>query len=198
MTCDCLPTRRLPVRGFTLIEVLVVVALIAIMAAVIVPRFSGNEQRQFQLAVDQVADLLTMYAQRESSGSTSVGLEQDYGRNELLLVVLDIDPTRRGAPSAWMRDHNTRPVRLPKFMRPEDVVVFADGEAVDISQWPLTNNVGQDRPSIEIAMYGPRTSANLKLPPYAVAPIRTDDLRDSAGVRERVDLDASGRSREDW
>lgn len=192
------PSRNAQLRGFTLLEMLVVVMLIAIMATMIVPRFSGNERRQFQLAVDQVADLLTMYAQRESSGTTSVGLEQDYSRNELAMVILDIDPSRPGAPSAWVRDHNTRPVLLPKFMRPEDVVVYADGQAVDISQWPLTNNAGQDRPSIDVTLFGPNATARLTLPSYGVAPLRMDELGDSAGLRDRTDLDASGRSREDW
>ena len=191
------PSRIRTPRGFTLLEMIVVVVILAILAAAAVPRLVGNERRQFQLAVDQVADLLTMYAQRESTGMTSVGLEKN-SANRLGLVILDIDPSRPGQPAMWRPDHNVKPVALPKFMREDDVVVFADGDEVDIAQWPLTNSVGQDRPAIDVVMYGPGETATLTLPPYGTSPVRMHDLRDSAGVRERVDLDGTGRSREDW
>lgn len=173
-----------------------VVVMLAILAGMIVPRLSTNERREFRLAVDQVADLLTMYAQRESLGQKIVGLQQ-HG-HALQLMLLDYDNTQPGASANWRSDVYVKPVKFPPFMRTEDVEIWADGEYVDTSTWPLSTELGQDRPMIEMAMTGAGESARLVLAPYAVAPVNLSDLRDSAGVRERLDLDAAGRSREDW
>ena len=43
-------------NAFTLIEMMVVIIIIGIMAAMVVPRISGNRDREFNLTVDRVAD----------------------------------------------------------------------------------------------------------------------------------------------
>lgn len=193
-----LPLHRRLHPGFTLVEVLVVVVMMAILAGVIVPRLGTNERREFRLAVDQAADLLTMYAQRQSLGQKIVGLQQDLRSNSIQLLLLDYDNNNPGSPANWRRDVYVRSVKFPPFMRPEDVEIWADGDYIDTSSWPLSSELGQDRPSIEIVMSGAGETARLVLAPYAVAPVNLSDLRDGAGIRERVDLDAEGRSREDW
>jgi prepilin-type N-terminal cleavage/methylation domain-containing protein len=185
-------------HGFTLIEVTVVVVILAILASMMVPHFSGTEHRQFQLAVDQTEDMLTMYSQRESLGQKVVGLHYDPVRNELSLMEIDTDYSQPGAVSDWRMDQNVKPVQYPAFMRPEDIQITADGQWVDTSSWPLSTTVGQDRPTIEITLSAGADSERLLLMPYAVAPLRMNDLGDSAGVRERIDLDNTGRSRENW
>jgi type II secretory pathway pseudopilin PulG len=178
--------------------VLVVVIMLAILAGMIIPRLSTNDRRQFRLAVDQAADLLTMYAQRQSLGQKIVGLQQDAHANALQLLLLDYDNNNPGSPANWRSDVYVKPVKFPPFMRPENVEIWADGEYLDTSNWPLSTELGQDRPMIEIVLSGAGETARLVLAPYAVAPVNINDLRDGAGVRERIDLDASGQSREDW
>src|SRR4051794_30046245 len=140
--------------AFTLIEIMVVLIIISILAAMFVPKLTGNEKRQFRMTVDQVADLLTVYAQRESNGQKVVGLQFDPGRMELALVEIDTDNSRPGIPADWKVDHNVAPVHLPSFMRPEDLMVYADGQLMDITSWPLSTTIGQDRPQVEVTLTG--------------------------------------------
>src|SRR5262245_19676260 len=125
-------------RSFTMIEMIVVLLIIAIMATMAVPNLGNTQRREFRLAVDQVADLLTMYAQRESLGEKIVGIQHDTQLGTLQLVVLDYDNTNPGAAANWRRDVYVKPVKLPVFMRPEDLEIYADGDFIDTSTWPLS------------------------------------------------------------
>ena len=83
----------------------VVVAILAVIMAMTVPRMLGREGRDLQLSADRVADLLTMYAQRESLSSRPAGIWHDTATHRLVLMVLDTD----GAT----RDHIHTVVRTP-------------------------------------------------------------------------------------
>jgi hypothetical protein len=84
-------------------------------------------------------------------------------------------------------------------MLDSDVEFFVDGDPCDPSQWPLSSEPGQQRPSIEIHMRGPDGSAaTLILSSYAVAPMIIDGVHSSGAIRTEIDLDGSGRGREDW
>ena len=178
---------------------MIVVVILGILATLMLPRMTGSQRRRFDLAVDQVADLLLMYAQRGDLGRHPVGLSFDGERDRLMLMALapiDDSPT---SPAEWTIDPLVRPVELPGLVDAEYLAVYADGEPVDIRRWPLTHAKGQDRPTIELYL---RTRdqalhAGLRLAPNAIAPTRiTDDY--FAAVRTAIDLDAAGRSREDW
>ena len=45
-------------RAFTLIEVILVCVMMALLAMVVLVRFSGTEGRRFELAVEEIGDLL--------------------------------------------------------------------------------------------------------------------------------------------
>ncbi|MFM7806416.1 MAG: prepilin-type N-terminal cleavage/methylation domain-containing protein, partial [Planctomycetota bacterium] len=49
-------------RGFTLIELIVVSALLAIVAALVVPRLTGMARREADVAAERLAELLSMFA----------------------------------------------------------------------------------------------------------------------------------------
>lgn len=189
------PTRR---EGFTLLEVIVAVSIIAILASIIVPRFAGGSRRQFDLAVDQVGDLLVMFAQRDNLGRQPIGLMHDDDTQVLKLMVLDTIDEDSTGPAEWRPDLFVQPLVLPPILDHEAIWVYADGEQVDIREWPLAHMPGEERPMIEIVLRSrdEEHQATLLLPAHGVAPVRTDKVAYAA--RQPVDLDAQGRSREDW
>jgi len=184
--------------AFTMIEMIVVLVILAIMAAMVVPRMTGNAQREFRYAVDEVADMLTMFAQRQNLGQKPVGIFQDRGQNSLALMVMDTDAGASEQGAGWRMDRYVQPIQFPPFMLDTDIDIMIDGQRVDASQWPITCEIGQERPTIQIAMRGAGEWATLTLHPYGVAPEVTNDRETLSAARMPLDLDGSGRSREDW
>lgn len=197
-------------RAFTLIEMIVAVAVMALLATAIVPRLSGLASRRFDLAVTQASDLVMMFAQREMAGTSPVGLDLQVtrdGERRLRLLVLTPPP---GEPEAadladWRLDPFVRPVALPIEVDPDSVRLVVDGEELDIRFSPFTHVPGDRRPRIELLMASADGSrfGRIVLPPYALGPdvLIGDDVRAGGGFgegRTPVDLDAAGRSREDW
>lgn len=187
---------RATVRAFTLLEMIVVIIVLAILATLIIPRLTGNQKREFRATVDKVGDLLTMYGQRQNLGQKIVGLQQRRDDNTIMLI--EIDSADAAGFSNWRIDPYVKPVRLPVFMTDADIEFYVDGDPYDIADWPLSSEPGQERPTIEIRMRGPEDFATLVLQPHGVAPIVINGENSSGINREPVDLDAEGRSREDW
>lgn len=196
--------------GFTLLEIIVAVAIMALLATAIVPRLSGLGQRRFDLAVTQAADLVMMFAQRDMAGTTPVGIDLQVnpdGERRLRLLVLTPPP---GEPDAtelteWRRDPFVRVVTMPNAVDPGMIRLIVDGEEVDILSGPFTHVPGDRRPRIEMLLgsSGGDRFGRITLPPYALGPdiVIGKDIRSAAGFgggREPLDLDAAGRSREDW
>jgi prepilin-type N-terminal cleavage/methylation domain-containing protein len=188
-------------HGFTILELTVVLLVIAMMAVMIVPRLTTTRKRTFENTVEQIADLMLMYAQRESLGQRPVGLRLERDRNgdsRLLLETLDIDPNN-ASDQTWRRDRFVNPVVLPSVIDVDSLLIRADDEFVDIEDRPLMNTPGETRPHIEISL---RTvdsahSAILSLAPHALAPVRLSG--DGRGERPTaIDLDQGGFGREDW
>ncbi len=186
-----------PRRGFTLLELLVVLVILALLFSMIVPRFAGTDRRALQLVSDQVADLLTMYAHRATLGQKPVGVGYDPERRAIMLLVIDIDLDRPDQPADWQVDRLVTPVKLPSTVDLFDA--RADGEPVDLALWPIANRPGKDRPTIEITLVGRdgETTA-VVLAPHAVAPRQIDPDEVGPAVRMPIDLDAAGRHREEW
>lgn len=185
--------------GFTLLEVIIVIALLAIMASIAVPRLVSHEGRTLQLAADGVADLLTVYAQREQLSARPVGIWHDAQRNWLVLMVLDIDPANPDEPAAWRPDRACKPLKLPASVSSDGVLVTADGSPVEIRQWPIATQPGQQRRSIEITLItNDGRTTTVELASHAMAPHHVDQASIELGERVPIDLDAAGRQREDW
>jgi prepilin-type N-terminal cleavage/methylation domain-containing protein len=183
-------------RAFTLVEIIVVLIIIVLLASVTTPRFFGNNERIFRNTCDQVADLLTMYAQREALGQKPVGLIYDPSRHWLMLAVYDMDPESGSRSGGWRWDPLVSPVKLPEFAAL--VEVLTNGEIVNIAEWPLASRPGQDRPTIEVALQGPSEVVRIVLPGYAMSPRKFRESDTAAGYLTPVDLNLSGRMREEW
>jgi len=175
----------------------IVIVIIAILGAMTVPRLLGNQKRAFQLAVDQTGDLLTMFANRESMGQKSVGLVYDHDRRALVLLSIDIDDTNANSVADWRPDPFVKPVKFPQWLTVADLI--ADGESVIDSPWPVASTPGQGRPTIQVILAGPDgLGASLTLDAHSLSPIVHGGQDPSPLVHQRVDLDAMGRTREDW
>ncbi len=182
--------------GFTLIEMIVVIIVIAIMASITMPRLTGNRNREFELVADQVSDLLMMYAQRESLGTKPVALWEDSSKRQLVLAILEQDEQDPTAQPIWVPDRFVRPVRLPDGVAIVDVQ--ADGESIDITQSPLQTEPGKNRPVIAVILEGPNGVVTIALSSHALSPRKVygENYLDYLGGP--TDLDAAGRDREDW
>lgn len=184
-----------------------VISIMAILAGVMIPRLTGIAGRRFDLFSTQVADAMLLFAQRDLSGGTPIGIDIVPGRagDRPRLRLLTLSPPR-GFPDAepeWQPDAFLRPVPIPMEVDAASLRVIVDGEELDITTSPFRHVPGDRRPTIEVtytAIDG-RRSALVSLPPYAVSPTiqRNDGLRiGQSPVRAPIDLDASGQSREDW
>lgn len=173
---------------------IVVILVLSILGTLIVPRLTGNQLREFRLTVDRTGDLLTMYGQRQNLGQKIVGITHNRADHSLALIEIDAE----SGYSDWRYDSYVKPVRLPAFMTEHDIEFLVDGDPYDPSEWPLSSEPGQQRPSIEIRLRGPEEIATLVLSPHGVSPMIMNGVHSSGNVRQAVDLDGEGRGREDW
>ena len=179
---------------------IVVIAVLAVVMAMTVPRLVGRQGRVLQLAADRIADLMTMFAQREALSGRPVGIWHDADRHQIVLLILDIDEARPEEPAEWRPDRTVRPVPLPASVDVQrGVVATVDGTPVDISQWPIATEPGKPRPRVEVSLYDDDGRVKtVVLPSHALAPYLLDAGHAVLASREPIDLDAAGRHREDW
>ena len=79
------------------------------------------------------------------------------------------------------------------------MAVIADGDVVDVRQWPITTEPGRPRPTIEISLITDEGMVKtIVLPGHAIAPYEVEAGEERAELRSPVDLDGAGRHREDW
>ncbi|MEE2908460.1 MAG: type II secretion system protein [Planctomycetota bacterium] len=186
-------------RGFTLVEVIVAVTIMALLVSMIAIRISGTRDKQISLAVDQLRDLLMMYALRSEHAPEPIALSMDPHYMTIALVRRE-PPAYAGGDSQWIRDPFVPVVQIPEFMELEDIEVLADGDWIDIVEWPLVAMPGQDRPTVEINLGFENRVIALRLASHSLYATRHDSaVTDSElAPREPEDLDQTGRWQEDW
>jgi prepilin-type N-terminal cleavage/methylation domain-containing protein len=183
-------------HGFTLMEIMIVVVVLALLATMAIPRFADNDKRRFKMAVEQVADLLTMFAQRQMLEDRLVGISYDPGRHAILLVRQETHPPD-GLPPVWEVDPYVQPVLLPDEV--ELIEVSADGDPVDIVQWPLASAPQEERPAVSLTLESPMYLTTISLAPQGITPEATGlDAAPGATAYQPVDLDSAGRTRDTW
>ncbi|MCH2133428.1 MAG: type II secretion system GspH family protein [Phycisphaerales bacterium] len=185
--------------GFSLFEVIVAVTILAILTTIIAVRITGTTDRQVTLVVDKLGDMLVMYALRSEHSPVPIAITMDPARRMIGLVrrepgEFDDDE------STWARDPVVPYINIPEFIEMEEIQVFADGDWVDVVEWPLIAMPGEDRPEVEIQLTHEQRTISLRLPPHGLTTVRQDsDVVDSKVIpRLQEDLDQSGRWQEDW
>jgi prepilin-type N-terminal cleavage/methylation domain-containing protein len=182
-------------RGFTLMEMIVVVIVLAVLASMAIPRLSGTRFREYELKVEQTADLMVMFAHRLSTSTKATGLQYDAPNRKLFLLALQKDI--ESGESYWMDDPLSAPVTFPLWMEEDAVTILTDGDFADTSQWPLTTMPGENRPIIEISIEWEDHASLIMLASHAMAPSIWID-GDGTEPLTPIDLDAAGQSREEW
>ena len=186
-------------RGFTLVEVIVVAILLSFAALAVVPSLRANPSARFQLASDQVMDLLSVYALRDRTGNAPVALQRqlDFEGMEVVsdrLALLVQDET--DGVTEWRIDPHVRPVELIEAISRDGIDVRLDGELIDAEGEPIAHRPGEDRPDILVLLRQDdlQLTSMIRLSPWSIAPSR--DGR--AEAMDEVDLDGLGRSEVDW
>lgn len=183
-------------RGFTLVEALIVVAVLAILAAVVAPRFVAIRRSEERLAADGVADLMRMWAYRNSVMTQQVGIWMNPETGVLALMIRDLDPQRPDDPPIWQQDRLSGELRLPDSVTLAEVLI--DGAAQHPADWFVQTNADGSRPRLEVALVGSMGTTRLWIEPFSSGVRRIDPGDGDAAARLPIDLDREVGERTPW
>jgi prepilin-type N-terminal cleavage/methylation domain-containing protein len=183
-------------RGFTIIEVVIVVLVLAVLASVIIPRLGGVGRRTERLSIDRVSDLLAAFGYRDSLSSGSSAIEYNATDHSLTLLILRKDPEQSENPEIWMRDILAPVTNLPRTI---ELTAFEDGARLPNGDWSLLTNMDGTRPKIEMELLGENVHATVMLDPWAQTPTVIDEnTQNNAVLTDAIDLDAVGQDKDPW
>lgn len=191
-------------RAFTMIEVLVVVALVSVTAMIVVPRLAGAGARQARVEVQAARAVVSAAAQRDALSSQATCLTYSEQTRELALLVEDVqtDPTaaRHWSPAALVTPAQIETAQLR--------AVAIDGVPSGAASWRIDFEPSQPRPSLSLlfvyegSAIGGSGAWQLDLPGDATAAIVTALPSAEAWrpvmQRAATDLDAQGRRNTAW
>lgn len=186
--------------GFTLLELVLVIVLMAVLAGVTLPRLAGNERRQAELELGAVETFLTAAAEREAFTSQPIGISFDAsaaqgGRSSrgatepsitgqlTFWVRRTVDPKKSEVPE-WVQDPLVPPVRLSVLTLRE---ATAGGLKLEPRSWRVNFPQSEPRPNLSLlfSMVSAGTSGSssgrsvvgsawqVDLPSESVTPVRT-------------------------
>ncbi|NDA70392.1 MAG: M24 family metallopeptidase [Betaproteobacteria bacterium] len=95
-------------RGFTLLELIVVAALLALLAAMVVPRLTGMARREGDVVAERLSELLSLFALRDNSGSVQSAIWMNGDTGCVELWTKESDPEQPTEPPQWIPDRFVR------------------------------------------------------------------------------------------
>ena len=110
-------------RGFSLVEVILVIMIISLFAGLVIPRMAGISRSTGKLTVMQAADLLSAFAYRDSISSGKSALRYD-GDARAVSLMADRSERRSSAGPTWEPDGLAPDLYLPDDF---ELTAFVDG-----------------------------------------------------------------------
>jgi prepilin-type N-terminal cleavage/methylation domain-containing protein len=204
-------------RAFTLLELILVVVLISVLAAVALPRFAGGDRRHAENELAAVEAFLAAVAERDELSSEPLAIAFEGAaaarragdpptRGVLWLQVRRrADPSRPDQRPQWTPDPLVAPVPL-SFLTLREAA--ADNLRLDPRAWRVTLTQTEPRPALSLLLAmdaapgGAAAAWQVDLPPHSTAPTRTavagGALRLMPAPSRAIDLDAVGRGNQPW
>ncbi|MCA9309954.1 MAG: prepilin-type N-terminal cleavage/methylation domain-containing protein [Phycisphaerales bacterium] len=191
-----IPTRNRIRRGFTLLELIVVIIMMAVVAGLVVPRLGGSERRRQDVTVQRVADLLSIAAYRDAIGGRHVGVRFDDETATLTLMVREL------GERDWRPDPVTPAVDLGTL----EIAELGVGTGTvrgSREPWWITFPQGEARPDVAMKLTPTRDQRStlewvVRLPSFATAASVQRPGEPVPVGADAIDLDAAGLEDVAW
>lgn len=194
-------SRRWGQPGFTLIEVIVVVVILAVLAGVAIPRLLSTSDRRGEAEAQAAASLITQAARRQMLTTTRVAVEYDAAAGSLKVVSLKPGDVTSfdGRERVWAED-----LLLPRVALEAVEVVAATSSttALDPGRFHAELSDGGGRVTFAMVLRdritGSEWTVRLPLTSDRALLSAGNEMRDAQADPDTVDLDDTGRRDNPW
>src|SRR4051812_37381853 len=181
-------------RGFTMIEVIVVVVILAVLAGAMAPRLLSMTGREVRASAQAAGDLFSVAARRDVLTSQRVAVDYDADHSRIRLMTLA--PSATSTAPEWHED-----VLMPAVNLGNTQVLAAsiDGVPMDPKLWRVEFPQGSRRPVVELTFANSKGKDcwTVTLPSTSdTATVQAGEVRVQAD--SSIDLDASGAGSVAW
>lgn len=177
-------------RGFSIVEIIVVLVILSVLAAAVVPRLAAMSGRQARADAEAIVELLSIAARRDDLTSQRVALDFDAERASVRLL------TRRADATEWRQD----PLAPDASLRGSFVEsVESEGVDLDSRHWRIEFPQASRRPGLSLVVTDDRKqqSWRISLPSGATRAVMAP-ASSLAAPDGSIDLDAMGKAEEPW
>jgi len=188
------PGRAVP-RGFSIVELIVVIVILGVLAAAIAPRLASFGGKQAKADAVVLAELLSIAARRDDVTSQRIAIDYDKERGRVRMLVFA--PATDGDGMVW-REDRLAPAAELKATEVENITT--DGQKLNNAVWRIEFSQASRRPAIEVLLKDERRGNvwRVDLPAGASRAVVSEG-EGVAGLGDgSVDLDLAGKAEEAW